>query len=76
MLDKAIVQQLQSVVGEENVLTRKVELVAYSYDATADMPHQTPDVVVMPTTSEMVQEVVQIARKHRSPSVCRAWHRG
>jgi len=65
MLDKAIVQQLQEVVGEANVLTRKVELVAYSYDATADMPHQIPDVVVMPTTSDMVQEVVQIARKHQ-----------
>ena len=65
MLDKAVVLKLQELVGKENVLTSKVEMLAYSYDATADMPRQMPDVVVMPTSSAMVQQVVDLARaKH------------
>jgi glycolate oxidase len=65
MLDKAIVEQLENLVGKENVLTSKVDLVAYSYDATADMPRQRPDVVVLPTSAEMVQEIVRLARQHK-----------
>ena len=64
MLDKAVAQKLQELVGKENVLTSKVEMLAYSYDATADMPRQMPDVVVMPTNSAMVQQVVNLARTH------------
>ena len=62
MLDKAIVDKLEGLVGKENVLTSKVDMVAYSYDATADMPYQLPDVVVLPTSSEMVQKIVNLAR--------------
>jgi glycolate oxidase len=64
MLDQEVVRQLKAAVGEPNVLTSKMDMVAYSYDATADMPRQLPDVVVMPTTSAMVQQVVKIARAH------------
>jgi len=65
MLDKAIVEKLEALVGKENVLTSKVDMVAYSYDATADMPHQLPDVVVMPTSSTMVQQIVNLARANK-----------
>lgn len=65
MLDRAIVEKLESLVGKENVLTSKVDMVAYSYDATADMPHQIPDIVVMPTSSEMVQQIVNLARANK-----------
>ena len=65
MLDKAIVENLERLVGKENVLTSKVDMVAYSYDATADMPHQLPDVVVLPTSSEMVQQIVNLARANK-----------
>jgi len=62
MLDRQVVQQLQEVVGSQHVLTGKMDMLSYSYDATADMPRQLPDVVVLPTTGEMVQQVVAIAR--------------
>ena len=65
MLDKTIIEQLETLVGKENVLTGKVNMVAYSYDATADMPRQTPDVVVLPTSAEMVQEIVNLARRNK-----------
>jgi len=64
MLDQLVVQQLREVVGSHNVLTSKMDLLTYSYDATADMPREQPDVVVLPTSAEMVQQVVGIARTH------------
>ena len=48
MLDKSVIEALRAIVGEKHVLTRKVDLVTYSFDATADVPRQIPDVVVMP----------------------------
>lgn len=65
MLDRAIIEKLEGLVGKENVLTSKVDLVAYSYDATADVPRQAPDVVVLPTSSEMVQQIVNLARSEK-----------
>jgi len=65
MIDKSIINQLKGIVGEENVLTQKVDLVTYSYDATADVPTELPDVVVMPLDTEAVQKVVKLAREHK-----------
>jgi len=65
MLDKIIIEQLETLAGKNNVLTSKVDMVAYSYDATADLPRQSPDVVVFPTSAEMVQEIVNLARLHK-----------
>lgn len=62
MIDSSIVTKLEEIVGKDNVLTNKVDLVSYSYDATADVPTQMPDVVVMPTSTEMVQQIVNLAR--------------
>jgi len=65
MLDKTIIEQLENLAGKQNVLTHKVDMVAYSYDATADLPRQSPDIVVLPTSAEMVQEIVNLARRHK-----------
>jgi len=61
MLDKAIIQQLAIIVGHDQVLTSKVNLTTYGYDATADVPKGTPDVIVLPTSVEQVQSVVNLA---------------
>jgi glycolate oxidase len=62
MLDNAIIEQLRSIVGNDNVLTNKISRVTYSYDATADVPRGTPDVIVIPTSAEQVQGIVNLAR--------------
>ena len=67
MLAQPVLSQLEQIVGKDNVLTSKMDMVAYSYDATADMPKQTPDVVVFPQSSDMVQAIVKLAREHRVP---------
>ena len=63
MLDTALIEQFRSIVGQENVLTSKVNRVTYGYDATADMPKGSPDVIVMPTSIDEVQQVVNLARR-------------
>jgi glycolate oxidase len=62
MLDGSIIEALRDVVGEKHVLTHKVDLVTYSFDATADVPHQIPDVVVMPANTEEIRSIVNLAR--------------
>lgn len=65
MLDSSIIRQLEEIVGAGNVLTKKADLVTYSYDATADMPTQIPDVVVMPATTAAVQKIVLLAKEKK-----------
>jgi glycolate oxidase len=62
MLDKFIAERLEAIVGAGHMLTHKVDLVTYSYDATADVPRQIPDVVVMPASVEEIQDIVNLAR--------------
>ena len=54
MLDTTIIKHLEGIVGKSNVLTKKADLLTYSYDATADMPGQIPDVIFMPSTTAEV----------------------
>jgi len=62
MLEKSIAGRLEAIVGAGHVLTHKVDLVTYSYDATADVPRQIPDVVVMPADVEEIRSIVNLAR--------------
>lgn len=62
MFDLAVVEALRAIVGTAQVLTKKVDLVTYSYDATADVPRRIPDVVVMPANTAEVQQIVDLAR--------------
>ncbi len=64
MADKQLFEKLEAIVGKSNVLTSKVDLTVYSYDATADVPRQAPDVVVLPTTTEQVQGIVKLADEY------------
>ncbi|MDR3589901.1 MAG: FAD-linked oxidase C-terminal domain-containing protein [Negativicutes bacterium] len=59
MLAKAIVNRLKQIVGDKNVITSKVALIAYGYDATllAGMPVG----VVFPGNTEEVVELVKAA---------------
>jgi glycolate oxidase len=67
MLNHSLIASLESLCGKENVLTGKVDMVAYSYDATADVPRTWPEVVVLPGTAEQVEGIVNLARAHDVP---------
>ncbi len=64
MLGKEIISGLQEIVGKEAVLTSKEDLITYSYDGTTTWTHM-PDVVVLPTTTEQVSQILKLANENR-----------
>ncbi|MDK2822554.1 MAG: glycolate oxidase [Clostridia bacterium] len=71
MLSQEVLNELIKILGKENVLTSKEDMITYSFDATADMPSQEPDVVVTPDTKEQVVAVVKLANKYQIPLITR-----
>ena len=60
-----LIERLKKIVGPENVLTSTMDLALYSYDASLDKA--TPDVVVMPDSTEEVSKVMALAYKEKIP---------
>jgi glycolate oxidase len=63
-------QQLAAVVGPEGLLSAREELLVYECDGYT-IEKNTPDVVVFPTTTAQVVDVVQLCNRHRVPYVPR-----
>ncbi|KLU60586.1 putative FAD-linked oxidoreductase [Peptococcaceae bacterium CEB3] len=59
MQDRSLVSSLQTAVGRENVLTKKEDLICYSYDPTPN--HHLPEAVVIPGNSDEVTQVMRLA---------------
>jgi len=66
MIKSEIIDLLQQILGKEYVLSEKEELFSYSYDGT-DAWSSMPDIVVLPTTTEQVAEVMKIAGRYHIP---------
>ena len=66
MLEAKVISKLEKIVGKEAVLTSKEDLNAYSYDGTTIWAHM-PDVVVLPTSSEQVSQILKLANENRIP---------
>jgi glycolate oxidase len=66
MLKAKIISQLKKIVGSKAILTSKEDLNAYSYDGTTTWAHM-PDVVVLPTTTEQVSQILKLANENRIP---------
>ncbi|MDO8670666.1 MAG: FAD-linked oxidase C-terminal domain-containing protein [Dehalococcoidia bacterium] len=69
LISRSVIQQLQTAVGKDAVISSREELLVYSYDAT--LPEFRPDVVVFPTTAEQVAEILKLANEHKLPVVPR-----
>ncbi|MEA4901472.1 FAD-binding oxidoreductase [Desulfitobacterium sp.] len=67
MLKPEALQEIIKVLGQDNVLTEKVDLMTYAYDATAALKRVLPEVVITPSTTEQVAEIVKIANKYSVP---------
>ncbi len=70
-MSKNVLGELIGILGKENVLTEKEDLINYSYDATADMPSRMPEVVVTPSTKEQIIDIVKLASKNKVSIVTR-----
>lgn len=64
-----VVRELGNLLGERYVLHTPYDLMLYEYDASID--RSTPDIVVLPATTEEVAEIVKIAARHDVPVVPR-----
>jgi glycolate oxidase len=74
MIDKKLLRQLEKVVGKNRVLSTQEDLAVYSYDGTFE--EHSPDVVVLPDSTEQVSQVVAIADRERIPVVARGMGSG
>jgi glycolate oxidase len=66
MIKKGVVVALRKIVGREDILTKKEDLASYAYDGTSSWSHE-PDVVVFPTSTNEVSEILRLANKERTP---------
>ena len=69
MVTEETIVELKNIVGEDNVLTSTLDRILYEYDAGVD--REMPDVVIFPTTTEHVSQIVQIANREKIPFVAR-----
>jgi glycolate oxidase len=68
--DNQVNEELINLLGRENVLIEREDLIPYSFDGTAVL-RQLPAVAVFPRTSAEVAGVLKLARKHKVPVVAR-----
>lgn len=64
-LDQKIVSELEVALGKDSVSTAPSVLYTYGFDAS--IYHHSPDVVVLPTSTEQVSQVMKIAYAHGIP---------
>jgi glycolate oxidase len=65
MLAPKIIQNLQKIVGIENIATERQDLLCYSYDAT--QMEFLPDAVVYPADADEVAKILKLANAERLP---------
>ena len=65
-----IIKQLEAVVGKDNVVRRKEELLTYECDGLANY-RQRPAVVVLPITTEQVAAAVKVCHDNDIPWLAR-----
>jgi glycolate oxidase len=66
MITAKHIDRLRRIIGKENVLSTVENLLAYSYDATNMWTHM-PDVVVFPTDTGQISEVLRFANENLIP---------
>ena len=64
-----VVSELSDVIGARYVLYTPYDLMLYEYDASID--RSTPEIVVLPASTEEVAAIVKIAASHHVPVVPR-----
>lgn len=65
MLDSNILNELTSIVGTDNILTEKQDMICYGYDAT--QMEYLADAVVHPANPEEVSAVLKLANRYSIP---------
>ncbi len=69
-LNSEVLAKLRSIVGPENVLTSKEDLIPYSFDGTAAL-QQMPGCVVFARNKDHVRNVLLLANETKTPVITR-----
>ncbi|MCH8089658.1 MAG: FAD-binding protein [Chloroflexi bacterium] len=69
MINQGVINRLIEIVGERYVLYVPEDLLVYEYDGSQAMGY--PEVVVVPSSTEEISQVVKIARRENIPIVPR-----
>jgi glycolate oxidase len=65
-----MLEKLTTLLGKENLLTEKEDLIPYSFDGTATF-HQLPLAVAFPRTTEQIAACVKLAHETNTPVITR-----
>ncbi|HEX9760964.1 MAG TPA: FAD-binding oxidoreductase, partial [Candidatus Acidoferrales bacterium] len=68
-MERAVVAELEKLLGKDNVLSERDDLLLYEYDGSVEEAR--PDCVVFPRSTEDVVGIVGIANRHNIPLVGR-----
>jgi glycolate oxidase len=68
--ESKLIQQLLPIVGEQGMLTAKSDLLVYECDGFTIEKNQ-PEVVVFPTTTEQIVQIVQVCNQLNVPFMAR-----
>ena len=69
-MNSKLISDLKKSIPSSNILTELEERYAYSQDAS-NIKGKIPDVVVFVENTQQVIDVVNFARKHKTPIICR-----
>ena len=69
MMQKSFIKELTGIVGRDNVLSSRKDLLAYSYDSTARQ--EMPEVIVFPLSTAQVSQVIKAAHRDKVPVIAR-----
>jgi len=60
------IKRIRDIVGKDGVLTDEIDMTSYSFDASSRWKGN-PDVVVFPTTTEQISEIMKMASQYKIP---------
>ncbi|NYT12269.1 MAG: FAD-binding protein [Methanomassiliicoccales archaeon] len=64
-MEAEVLDHIAAIVGKENMSTRIADLYTYGFDAS--IHHNSPDLVVRPSSAEEISEIVKIANEKEIP---------
>lgn len=67
---RSIAREFEQIVGKNNVVQRREELLVYECDGLTSY-RQRPAMVVLPRTTEQVSEIVKVCNRHQVPFIAR-----
>lgn len=69
MIQQALIKELTRMVGRDNILASRKDLLAYSYDSTS--LQKTPEVILFPRSTAEVSGIMKAAHREKIPVIAR-----